>query len=79
MSYQKILLNILVMYIFFQFLYFVFFLGDKLEVLDIDNFDFEKFFKFYVVISYEGELELGDILFILGKMLFESICINCYC
>lgn len=67
------------MHIFFQFSYFAFFTGDKSEVLDIGNPDPEKFPKFYAATRYEGELEPGDILFIPGKMLFESICINCNC
>ncbi|XP_065567028.1 tRNA wybutosine-synthesizing protein 5-like isoform X3 [Artemia franciscana] len=38
--------------------------GDKSEIIDIDNPDYEKFPKFKNVMFYEGFLEPGDVIFI---------------
>ena len=46
------------------------FLGDKSEVLDIDNPDLTRFPKFANVQRYEGMLSSGDILFIPGRCHF---------
>ena len=42
------------------------FLGDKSEVLDIDNPDIEKYPLFPCADRYETELQPGDVLFIPG-------------
>ncbi len=42
--------------------------GDKSEVLDIDNPDFEKYPLFSTVKRYECQLESGDVLFIPGNI-----------
>lgn len=39
-------------------------IGDKSEVLDVENPDLEKFPKFAKAVSYKGVLQSGDIIFI---------------
>ena len=47
---------------------FCFVLGDKSEVLDIDNVDEAKFPEFKKATRYECILEPGDVLFIPGNL-----------
>lgn len=42
-------------------------LGDKSEVLDIENPDYTRFPKFREVTRLEGQLLPGDVLYIPGK------------
>lgn len=39
-------------------------IGDKSEVLDVENPDLEKYPKFAKAVSYSGTLKSGDIIFI---------------
>ena len=50
----------------FALKYQLLFLGDKSEVLDVDNPDLEKFPEFAKATKYECILEPGDVLFIPG-------------
>lgn len=44
--------------------------GDKSQILDIDNVDFNKYPLFENVTHYECYLKPGDVLFIPGLMFF---------
>lgn len=50
-------------------------LGDKSEVLDIDNPDLERFPDFQKAVPYEVILHPGDVLFIPGKG-FSSVLLH---
>ena len=51
----------------------ILFLGDKSEVLNIEEPDYTKFPSFKDVTHHKGLLEEGDILFIPGKRYFQNI------
>ena len=52
----------------FQQNYVVFFTGDKSEIDDIDNPDYDRFPLFRNVTAYRAVLEPGDVLFIPGSV-----------
>ena len=52
-------------------------LGDKSEVLDIDNPDLERFPDFQKAVPYETILHPGDVLFIPGRV-YSSVVLICF-
>ncbi len=50
------------------------FVGDKSEILDIDNPDMDKFPLFNKATKYECQLEPGDVLFIPGMSGWILVC-----